>query len=66
VRALALNIASEIGTTHNMSDFSANMILLSVFMLIVCVFGAYFLISSVNVAALFRRRRTFLDHTFTN
>ena len=66
VRALALNIASEIGTTHNMSDFSANMILLSVFAMILCVFGAYFVISSVNVSALFRRRRTFLDHTFAN
>jgi len=62
VRALALNIASEIGTTHNMSAFSANAILILVFLMIVCVFVAYFVISSVNLSALLRRqRRTFLN-----
>jgi hypothetical protein len=50
VRSLSFDIAPAIGTTHNLSSFSSNFVLILVFFMFFCVVGIYCLLSSVDVS----------------
>jgi len=61
VSAFSFDIAPLIGTTHHISTFSSNLIVVLVFVMFFCVVGAYMLLSSFDITR-FLRQPTFTEY----